>query len=212
MDLDGFLNDNIATAARVQKERDALKATTLASATDVSLTTGKDGLLAASQGNKPVLPTPWLRTIKAYDDLSQALDNYARYYDMVRKRTRRDKIQAHRESMRKLWLKSHLFEQQHETFLAFECKLRSNRVSRPDYNRSWRFMDEHGLISEDSNVEKGILEKHVRDVNATIIANGLNSTGRPPKSPAGDAPKPGKDSNGKTLYTNSRAGKCTRAN
>ena len=48
MNLDGFPNDNIATAAQVQKERDALKATTVASATDVSLTTGKDCLLAAS--------------------------------------------------------------------------------------------------------------------------------------------------------------------
>ena len=212
MDLDGFLNDNIATAAQVQKERDALKATTVASATDVSLTTGKDGLLTASQGNKPVLPTPRLRTIKTYDDLSQALDNYASHYDMVRKGAWRDKIQAHRESMRKLWLKTHLFEQQHGIFLAFERELRSNRVSRPDYNRSWRFMDENGLIGEDYNLEKGILEKHVRAVNAAIIANGLNSTGRPPKSPAGDAQKPGKDSNGKELCTNFKAGKCTRDN
>ena len=69
MNLGGFLNDNIATAARVQKGRDALKATTVASATDVSLTTGKDGLLIASQGNKPVLPKPRLRAIETYDDL-----------------------------------------------------------------------------------------------------------------------------------------------
>ena len=199
MSLDGFLNDNIATATQVHKEQDALKATTIASATDVSLTTGKDGLLTASQGNKPMLPTPRLRTIKTYGDLSEALDNYASHYDMVRKSDWRNKIQAHRESMRKLWLKSHLFKQQHEILFAFERELRSNRVSRPDYNRSWKFMDENGLIGEDSDLEKGILEKHVRAVNAAIIANDLNSTRRPPKSPAGDAPNPGKDSNGKTL-------------
>jgi hypothetical protein len=212
MNLDGFLNDNIATAAQVQKERDALKATTIASATDVSLTTSKDGLLTASQGNKPVLPAPRLRSIKTYDDLSQALDNYASHYDLVRKGAWRDKIQAHRESMRKLWLKTHLFEQQHAIFLAFERELRSNRVSRPDYNKSWRFMDETGLTGEDYDLEKGILEKHVRAVNAAIIANGLNSTGRPPKSPAGDAQKPGSDSNGKEICNNFKAGKCTRAN
>jgi hypothetical protein len=68
-------------------------------------------------------------------------------------------------------------------------------------------MDEHGLISEDSNVEKGILKKHVRAVNAAIIANGLDSTGRPPKNPEGDTPTPGKDSNGKTLCTNFKASK-----
>ena len=111
LNLDGFLNDNIATSAQVQKERAALKATTVASATDMSPTTGKDGLLTASQDNKPVLPTPRLRAIKTHGGLSQALENYASHYDMVRKSDWRNKIQTHRESMRKLWLKSHLFEQ-----------------------------------------------------------------------------------------------------
>ena len=73
-------------------------------------------------------------------------------------------------------------------------------------------MDENGLLGEDYNLEKDILEKHVRAVNAAIIANGLNSRGCPPKSPAGDAQKPGKDSNGKELCTNFKAGKCTRDN
>ena len=51
MSFDGFINDNITTITQVQNERDALKATTIASATDVSLTTGKNGLLTASQGS-----------------------------------------------------------------------------------------------------------------------------------------------------------------
>ena len=182
MSLHGFLDDNIATATQMQKERDALKATTIASATDVSLTTGKDGLLTASQGNKPVLPAPRLKAVRTYDDLSQALDNSASHYDMVRQSDWRNKFQTYRESMRKLWLKTHLFEQQHEIFLAFERELRPNRVNRPDYNRSWKFMDEHGLLSADCDLEKGILEKRTRAVNAAIIANGLNSTGRPPKT------------------------------
>ena len=73
-------------------------------------------------------------------------------------------------------------------------------------------MDESGLEGEDCDLEKGILEKHIRAVNAAIIANGLNSTGRPPKNPAGDAPKPGKDSSGKTLCANFKIGRCTRTN
>ena len=141
-----------------------------------------------------MLSTPRLKPIKTYDDLSQALDNCASHYDMVRKSDWRNKIQAHRESMRKVWLKTHLFQQQHEVFVAFERELRSNRVSRPGYNRSWKFMDEQGLIDEDCDLEKGILEKHIRAVNAAIISNGLNSTGRPPKNPAGDAPATEKSS------------------
>ena len=86
--------------------------------------------------------------------------------------------------------------------------MRSNRVSRPDYNHTWKFMDEHGLTGDDSDLEKGILEKHKRAVNAAIIATGLNSTGRPRKAPAGDAPTPGKDSNGKELCNNFKAGRC----
>ena len=77
----------------------------------------------------------------------------------------------------------------------FERELRSNRVSRPHYNRSWRFVDEHGLLGEDCDLERGILEKHNRAMNAAIISDGLSSTGRPPKSAAGDAPNPGNDSN-----------------
>ena len=115
--------------------------------------------------------------------------------------------------MRKLWPKTHLFEQQHDIFLAFERELPSDRVSRPDYNHSWKFMDEHGLLGEDCALEKGILEKHIRAMNAASISNGLNSTGRPPKNPtAVDAPKPDKDSNGKTLCTNFKEGRCNKAN
>ena len=48
----------------------------------MSLTTDRDHLITASQGNKPVLLTPRLRAIKTYGDLSQALDNYAIHYDL----------------------------------------------------------------------------------------------------------------------------------
>ena len=71
-------------------------------------------------------------------------------------------------------------------------------------------MDEHGLLGEDWNLEKGIVEKHIRAVNAAIISNGLNPTGRPPKNPAGDAPKPGKHSYGKALCTNFKEGRCNK--
>ena len=113
-----------------------------------------------------MLPTPRLKAIVTYDDLNQALDDYASHYDMVRQSDWRNKIQTHRESMRKLWLKTH------EIFLAFERELRSDHVSRPDYNCSWKFMDDHGLIGEGCDLEKVILEK-VKAMVTTITESAM---------------------------------------
>ena len=63
------------SASFVQRERDALKASTISGSDSIGLITDKNGLLVASQGGKPVLPKARFTKIKTYEEWYAATDN-----------------------------------------------------------------------------------------------------------------------------------------
>ena len=67
MSMDGWFDSNMVSAPFVQRERDALEASTISGGDSIGLTTDKNGLLVASQGGKPVLPKTQIMKIKIYE-------------------------------------------------------------------------------------------------------------------------------------------------
>ena len=133
----GYMDANMVNDEFIQRERDSLKASTVAGS-EGGLTIDKNGLLIASQGGKPVLPRAQLRKIKTYEEWYLATDNLCRHLTATGKH--RDSTMLdnyHRAAMRILWIRQHTFEEDHENFLRFEQDLRSTRVSAPNLNADY---------------------------------------------------------------------------
>ena len=110
MPMDGWQDSNMVSASFVQKERDALKASTISGSDSIGLTTDKNGLLIASQGGKPVLPKAQITKIKSYEEWYAATDNLCHHFDATQKNREYTLLSKHRQSMRVLWLRQHTFE------------------------------------------------------------------------------------------------------
>ena len=134
MAMDGWLDSNMVTASFVQRERDALKASTISGSDSIGLTTDKNGLPIAPQGGKPVLPKAQITKVKSYEEWYAATDNLCHHFDATQEGMEYTLLSNHRQSMRNLWLRRHTFEGDHANFLRFEQDLRSTRVSAPDLN------------------------------------------------------------------------------
>ena len=182
MAMDGWLDSNMVTTSFVQRERDALKASTISGSDSIGLTTDKNGLLIASQGGKPVLPKAQITKIKTYEEWYAATDNLCHHFDATQKNREYTLLSNHRQSMRNLWLRQHTFEGDHANFLRFEQDLRSTRVSAPDLNPTWTFDD-------DSRHEQVILNKYLLAVTSARIEATISS--RPSKSPGDKAANKG---------------------
>ena len=182
MSVDGWLDSNMVSASFVQRERDALKASTISGSDSIGLTTDKNGLLIASQGGKPVLPKAQINKIKTYDEWYAATDNLCHHFDATHKNMEHTLLSNHRQSMRVLWLRQHTFESDHANFLKFEQDLRSTRVSAPTLNADWAF-------DEDNRHEQVILGKYLLAVTSARIEASISS--RPPKNPGEQASNKG---------------------
>ena len=178
----GYMDANMVNDEFIQRERDSLKASTVAGS-EGGLTIDKNGLLIASQGGKPVLPRAQLRKIKTYEEWYLATDNLCRHLTATGKHRDSTMLDNHRSAMRILWIRKHTFEEDHENFLKFEQDLRSTRVSAPNLNADW-------LFDEDNRHEQAILNKYLLAVTSKRVNATLSS--RPPRSPGEDAGKTGK--------------------
>ena len=182
MSMDGWLDSNMVSASFVQRERDALKASTISGSDSIGLTTDKNGLLIASQGRKPVLPKAQITKIKTYEEWYAATDNLYHHFEATQKNRESTLLRNHRQSMRALWLRQHTFENDHANFLKFEQDLRSTRVSAPDLSPDWSF-------DEDNRHEQVILNKYLLAVTSARIEASISSS--PPKSPGEKASNKG---------------------
>ena len=177
MCLDGWLDANIATDAFIQRERDALKASTIVGSETVEMTATKHGLLALSQGGKPTLPKPQLSKIKTYEDWYAATDNLCQHFDATGRHRDLTLLSTHRIAMRELWLRKHTFELDHANFLKFNQNIRSTRVSAPHLNPHWTFTSECAP-------EQQILAKHLLAVTSARFNAAISS--RPPNAAPGE--------------------------
>jgi hypothetical protein len=180
--MDGWLDSNMVSASFVQRERDALKASTISGSDSIGLTTDKNGLLIASQGDKPVLPKAQLMKIKSYEEWYAATDNLCHHFDDTQKNMEYTLLSNHRRSMRVLWLRQHTFDGDHANFLKFEQDLRSTRVSAPDLSPDWTFDD-------DKRHEQVILNKYLLAVTSARIEAAFSS--KPPRNPGEKATNKG---------------------
>ena len=181
--IDGWTNSNIVKAAFVERERNALTATSQTAEESLTLSSGKvSGLVLAAQGTKPVLPNQNLKKIDTYVDLNVALENLSNHYDETGDPTSATRIQNHRKSMRALWVSLYHFHNEIAIFLVFEQALRSFRVSSPTENAGamWTLDETPG------SQEMHILNEALLQVNEARMQKAINSSGpRNKVQPAG---------------------------